>query len=522
MLPVSRPPARTLLHADLLEQDAETRLALTVLQGLVNRERPRILLTQDPGWHGPHGIPKWMEGLRERGFDIRDVQEPLDLVARFRHLVKGAVLYEEGLEAEPLRLHKLNALTLYCALESALPLTPALNERLQLPVLLDARGRFDRPGEAYGWVLRELWPRASRRAVAFLAPRHTVLRDYLVAHRILPFWVSHGMDRDAEEVCLRFLDEADPNAAVLGCWGGYGEQPPGRISEAELQRLSSLRGKFVLVSDGCFNLTVHSGLRYTGPPPQRPPRQLEPNPSKVYVVFSVTDGDNLQYLQQHFRSPQWWEDPRRGEVPIGWSMNPAASVLMPDVLEYFQRTRTDNDEFFCSTAGIGLIAPALYAKERYPDPASVYREYLEISAALLRRTGLDIIQLGDTSNIPWTRADFADWARAVPGLSGILGDYGRASGVFAGNAAFTVAGGIPVLRSLIAPGRTGPGENTAREVAEAIRANAPKDRPAFIHVCLINWFHSPSTTADASRLLGEEFVPVLPSQMFDLLRRHLR
>lgn len=522
ILPVSSPPARTLLHANLLEASPETRLALTVLQGLVNRERPRILLTQDPGWHGPHGIPKWIEGLRERGYRIQEVSDPLDLVRRFRHLLKGAVLYEAELESEPLRLHKLNVLTLYCALESALPVTPELQEKLELPVLLDARGRFDSPGEAYEWAYKELWPRASRRAVAFLAPRHIVLRDYLVAHRIVPFWISHGMDREAEEICLRFLDEAEPNAAVLGCWGGYGEQPPGRVSEDNLQRLASLRGKFVVVSDGCFNLTVHSGLRYAGapPPPQRP--AIKSEPGKVYVVFSVTDGDNLQYLQQHFRSPHWWEDPRRGEVPIGWSLNPLASVLMPDVMEFLQKTCTENDEFFCSTAGIGLIAPALYAKDLYSDPAGVYRDYVRISAELMRRTGLDMIQLGDTSNIPWTRADFADWAQSVPALHGILGDYGRAFGVHPGNAAFPVAGGTPVLRSLIAPGRTGPDENTAKELAEAIRANAPKERPAFMHVCLVNWFHTPATTADAVKLLGDEFVPVLPSQMFDLLRKHLK
>ena len=488
----------------------------------MNRERPRILLTQDPGWHGPQGIAKWIEGLRERGFRIREVQEPLQLAVRFRHLVRGAVLYEEGLESEPLRLHKLNVLTLYCALESALPLTPSLQQKLNLPVLMDARGRFDSPGEAYEWAYRELWPRASRRAVAFLAPRHTVLRDYLVAHRILPFWVSRGMDRCAEEMCLRFLDEAEPNAAVLGCWGGYGEQPPGRFDEATLQRLASLRGKFVLVSDGCFNLTVHSGLRYSGPPPPRRPPAPRAGPGKVYVVFSITDGDNLQYLQQTFRSPQWWEDPRRGEVPIGWSVNPVTSLLMPDVLEFLQKTCTPNDELFCSTAGIGLIAPALYGRELPCSSPELYRAYVEISGELMRRTGLDVIQLGDTSNVPWTRSDFDDWARALPWLKGILGDYGRAAGVHSGNAAFTVAGGIPVLRTLGGAGQAGAGESQAEKLAEAVRANAPKERPAFMHVCLVNWFHSPSVVAEAARLLGDEFVPVLPSQMFSLLKHRLR
>ncbi len=514
----SAPPSGRLLHVNLLGSPADVRLAVTVLQGLVNREKPRIYISQDPGWHGPGCIPKWMDGLKERGFRFDDVGDPLSLFSRFSQRVRGAVLYEPDLAEQPSRLHKLNVLTLYCALEDAVPVTPELNARLGLKVLLDARGRFETPAEAYGWARTELWPRASRSALAFLSPDHIVLRDYVVQHRILPFWISDGMDAGDEALCLSFIDEAAPNSPLMGCWGGYGEKPAGRISEAQLQRLASLRGKFVLVSDGCFNLSVHSGLSFTAPPARPRPRVREILDDKVYVTFSVTDGDNLQYVQQYLRSPQWWEDTDRGKVPIGWSMNPAAAELMPDVLDYFLRTATANDEFFCSTAGIGLVTPSLYGKDLYSNAPEVYADYLWKTGAAMKRAGLRMVHLGDTSSVPWTRADFDDWARAVPFLDGILGDYGRAAGISYGNAAFLASTGAPVIRSLVAPGSHGPDDRSPKEFADAIRAATPADRPAFIHVCLVNWFMSPGIVRRALELLGPDYVPVLPSEMFSLLR----
>lgn len=520
IFPKSSSPSKNMYHANLLGSSVDVQFALTVLQGLVNRDTPMIYITENPGWHGPALIPMWIDQIRGRGYSFEEVQDPLWLFDKFRSFIKGAILYEPDLADHPESLHKLNPITLYCALNDVIPVTPELNDKLKLPVKLDVRGKYNDPEEAYRWAYRELWPKANHELIAHTHPMHMVLRDYLVAHKIMPFWVSQNMSNDAEEICLRFLDETQANSPLLGCWGGYGEQPAGKYSEPVLQRLASLRGKFIVVTDGCFDLTVHSGFEFHKVPRRTSARKLALQNDKVYICFNVTDGDNLQYIQQHFASAQWWADPNRGKVPIGWSMSPNAAELFPDILEYFLNTKTDMDEFVTPTAGIGLVTPALYGKDLYSNYDSVYDMYIHLTAQSMENVGLSSIQLGDTSNVPWTRADFDHWARKIPFLDGIIGDYGGIVGVNRSDAAYMVSNDTPVARAIVgSPDPASRGDNPSGAWVKAIHAATPAERPAFMHVSVINWFDSPTSIMNVVNALGDEYVPVLPSELFDLMRQ---
>jgi len=516
--PKSPPPAKALYRVDLMKSDEHTRLALTVLQGLVNRREPRIYIIQDPSWHTAEVIPKWIDGLKAKGYAFTEVPDPLNLFSRFRSCVKGAALYESNLADKPETLHKLNALTLYCAINDAVPVTEELNARLKLPILFDARGKLNAASEAYGWAYRELWPRANHKVLALTCPSHIVLRDYLVANKIMPFWISQEMGKTDEDLCWRFLNEAEPNSPVMGCWGGYGEKPAGRVGEPELQRMTSEQGKFIVVTDGCFNLSMHSGLDFHQPRKRSSARKLTLDPRKVYVCLNFTDGDNLQYIQQYFRTKQWWEDPNRGKIPLSWSIGPSAAELIPDVLEYLQRTSTPNDELVCSTAGIGLMVPSLYGKSLH-DNGETYAQYLRLTGEAMQVAGLTSIHLGNTSGVPLDKADMDIWAAKLPDLKGIIADYGPAPGVTPENAAFMLSSGVPVVRALTAPGNSAPNEKSAQALADAIISVTPAKRPAFMHVCLINWFNSPTVAVEAMKKVGPDYVPVLPSELFALMRK---
>ena len=521
VFPRSKAPAKTLLHVNLLGASSDIRFAVTVLQGLVNREKPRIYITQDPAWHGPSLIPQLTDNLKAKGYAFEEITDPMLLFSRFAKNVKGAVICEPISEDNTAAPHKLNAITLYCALHDAVPVTEDLNATLKLPVLYDARGKLNTAREAYEWAYKELWPRANHNALALTCPTHFVLRDYLVSHKIMPIWISQDMGEEEANICWRFLAEVKPNSPVMGCWGGYGEKPTGRITESEIQQRVSSEGKFVIVTDGCVNLTVHSGLKYTRPrePKRRPVPALDP--TKVYVCMNFTDGDNLQYLQLPFRGAQWWGNPDRGKVPISWSMNPATAYLMPDVLEYFQRTSTPMDELVCSGSGLGLVALAPYA-ERCRDRKGVVAGYLRLSDEAMRLAGFKNAHIGETSGLAPSREDFDKWAIGMPHLQGILGDYGYVPGIDETNCEFFVSRGVAVLRWLVAAGSHAPDEKSAQELADAIRAKTPKRRPAFMHVMMVNWFMSPTVAADTMKLLGPEYVPVLPSELFALMREKAR
>ena len=146
VFPQSPSPAQNLISVNLLQSPDDVRLACTVLQGLVNRKQPRIYIIQNPSWHTAEVIPKWIEGIKAKGHTFTEVSDPLTLFATFKSSVKGAVLYESDLADKPQSLHKLNALTLYCALNDTVPVTENLNAKLKLPVVFDAAAPpADRP-----------------------------------------------------------------------------------------------------------------------------------------------------------------------------------------------------------------------------------------------------------------------------------------------------------------------------------------------------------------------------------------
>ncbi len=520
VFPISKQPDKTLFHLDLMQASLEERFAMTVLQGLVNREKPRIYISQNPEWHGPVCFNLWKDDLRNRGF--RFVESSIeDVMLRFRNIVKGAALYESGLEKNPESLHKINALTLYCAIENLVPVTEELNYRLKLPVVFDSRGKYLTATQAYQWVCSELRQKANSRIVAHTSPTHMVLRDYLVQHKIPAIWISKGTDAEGDMAAQKILRDAEPNGIVMGCWGGFGEQPPGRYTESDLQRITSFYGKFLVVTDGCFNTSVFSGLGYKHTPPKRrtPPKL---DRSKAYVVFHITDGDNLQWLQQEFVTHKWWLDPSRGKVPISWSVSPNAADLIPNFVEYIERTASENDEFTTPTAGLGLLTPSIYGAETSLDREELLSKYLEALNAAMVRTGQGCIHLGDTSQIPWGRADFDRFAREVPAIKLILGDYGRMITVFRENATFTVSRGVPVVRTLSGVGAAKDNEERARKIADGIIKHRPNNSPAFIHVCLVNWYVNPTSIAKAAELLGDDYVPVLPSEMAQLYSEALK
>jgi hypothetical protein len=41
-----------------------------------------------------------------------------------------------------------------------------------------------------------------------------------------------------------------------------------------------------------------------------------------------------------------------------------------------------------------------------------------------------------------------------------------------------------------------------------------------MHVMMINWFNSPTVAADTTKLLGPDYVAVLPAEIFALMRAH--
>ncbi|MBQ9358619.1 MAG: hypothetical protein IJT95_03675, partial [Abditibacteriota bacterium] len=387
VFPETPPPKNEIDLANLVDNeysDDEFRFALTVLQGLAAREGGQIYIYQNTSWHSPELLPLWVDNLKTKGFVFKEAADPASLFRKYSRCYKGAVLYDDDLGSDPVHYYKLNALTLYCAEKSLIPVTPALNRRLGLEVAEDTRGKYLTAASSMQWVKEEMWEGANKKALCHIHPLHMALRDYLVLHKILPIWIGAEMSVGEKETCFEFMDAVEANSPIMGCWGGYGEQPAGWMGEPALQKLCSQKGKYFIVTAGAPNLSFHSGLTFHKPAkPLNSPRKLTLDPTKVYVCFNISDGDNIQYVETALPGENWWRNPYRGKVPMGWTLNPVASELIPDMVEYYLETATPSDGFICFP-GVGLITPPLYGRDLYGDADRLLDEYIRLSGRYMK------------------------------------------------------------------------------------------------------------------------------------------
>ncbi|MBP5275069.1 MAG: hypothetical protein ILO36_09085 [Abditibacteriota bacterium] len=82
----------------------------------------------------------------------------------------------------------------------------------------------------------------------------------------------------------------------------------------------------------------------------------------TYLCIYVGDYDSASWLYQCM--PDIWEDPVRGQVPLGWAINPTLSQRFAFGMDYFRKTATENDTFVAGDNGAGYLNPGSLAEPR--------------------------------------------------------------------------------------------------------------------------------------------------------------
>jgi hypothetical protein len=513
--PKSAPPAKTLwaVRIEDSKKGSEERLPLSCLQGLVNRRQPQIFLAYD------RFDEQWLDWLRERG-DVKEVRwvGPKQLYEKFLPVVKELVVTDPDLPAS------VNVATMLAAVEGWLPVTPRLRTEFpRVNVALDLRGKWKKNIEAYRWFYAAYGERMSRRACAHYDPGQFELRDYFVQFKIPMVWVAHPNDAQhspaaspAEETQFArdLFQKLPANIPCLGWWdhGLGGEDGCGENGPYSGLDLASQHGKFQLCTAfdgygrGVGNLSVHSGTSATfhqkaaAPPP--------PLADKVYYTYTRTDGDGMNFWRQVYRD--LWDQPAHGRVPVGWQTGPAASDLIPDILDYFYRHATPNDVFVNALTGVGYIREAVYL-ERLPqsEQEAAWKQYIELSRRYFKRLDLSLLTTFEAFQLmpPKTLARFTE----LPGIKAIYRNYARFGDTTVENAA-TELNGVPIFRAILEGNfeLATPEDirRSAAAIARQIRQFTPARRPAFLHLSLTNWFVDMRVLVEVEKALGPDYVAV--------------
>lgn len=286
---------------------------------------------------------------------------------------------------------------------------------------------------------------------------------------------------------------------------------------------------------GMSNTSVLSGARV----PEEFLRQVElpvardMGPDKVYVAFTNSEKDNLEHvigggppwhrLGMETDDPYriWWNDPRRGRVPIGWPLCPLLADMAPTTLAHFMTTKTDNDYFLAALSGLCLSDPEAYGSAYSGMQDQFLNEYCKLTGDYMRHLGWTQLQ---PVGMPATLRYFV---KNIPFATGIMEGYGPHRGISPDKADYLLDG-VPVFHALtegtFGTSREKPisevNATKAKAYAQQIASLKITRRPAFIQAWNVGWDFGPTTLKMTADLLPKDYVVVRPDELAALHRKY--
>jgi hypothetical protein len=318
-----------------------------------------------------------------------------------------------------------------------------------------------------------------------------LFRDYIVATGAPVVWLDPNVTEEAT-LLGQILATLEPDSPYLG-WFPNGDEMTGVT-------LCGQHASPVVAADVFFNASAFSGVRAPIKRSQ-PPAQMPQIANKIYLSMTMVEGDNAQYDQHRMR--QMWDDPARGDVPLGWSISVLLLDLAPAMLSYYQQTQTPNDLLVAGPSGAGYTYPAVW-------PAAALPGYMQRSGEYMLRTGmlsLFAYNRDNSTDLPLSTALVDLYKRYIPGLQGIVYNYESSSQA-------SLIDGVPVA-TLLGVNDTGSGTTELTNIAAGWNGTAP----LFVAAGLESWNMMPADAKTLVTNIGSQFEVVRPDVWFALLRK---
>eukprot|EP01064_Diplonema_japonicum_P012171 TRINITY_DN1962_c3_g1_i1.p1 TRINITY_DN1962_c3_g1~~TRINITY_DN1962_c3_g1_i1.p1 ORF type:complete len:548 (+),score=116.16 TRINITY_DN1962_c3_g1_i1:58-1644(+) len=179
--------------------------------------------------------------------------------------------------------------------------------------------------------------------------RSTNLYDYGVFANAFQFYADPVSDLEPKLMADTFAT-LDPLSAVMGWIGGPVPREDVFVSAA------AEVDSYVHCADDSRNLATLS--QFEIPSFRQKTGKVAPKKDNVHTVsFLVSDGDSFGYDFHTFLATQWYLNPARGAVPLGWTLSSALSIVAPGTLQDIYQNMTQNDEFVSGPSGVGYAYP---------------------------------------------------------------------------------------------------------------------------------------------------------------------
>lgn len=319
----------------------ETQALIITLQGIVNRDGPRLLYDfgaanvdftlSDQTWKA------YFEEKRNITFDSIEPQL-CSLITHFKSNIAGAVSYTS------------DGYSIFLAMtaggiDNLLPVSKQLSDNYpclsSLPVAQHIP-LFNDKFAAYAWGTQSLLPNCSNDIVYnadYFAGSdngaYTLMSaDYPIANKAFimnfePCWEMVDLppcNSTQKQETQLFMNILKTRNQLVSVWGW--SDPEHAYTNA-----TTVAGGVVFCTFSTANLAFWAALgKVRGtvgvPVPQREPAHtLDPN--AVYITFETNEGDTPRILTAQFTSQ--WLSPHRGSVPVAWAVDPLLGELFPVV-----------------------------------------------------------------------------------------------------------------------------------------------------------------------------------------------
>ncbi len=155
--------AKHLDVTNVSDAPGDIKILLTTLQGIVNREKPRMYVQQNK-------VDPWLHDLK---IPYTRHDDAMDVFMSYADELKGVIVYDPEIP------DSINVATTLAGLKDAVVASPALAKELtaepyNLKVIEDLQGKFKNRLDAYSWQYENLWSETTKRMLVGLSPNTSV------------------------------------------------------------------------------------------------------------------------------------------------------------------------------------------------------------------------------------------------------------------------------------------------------------------------------------------------------------
>jgi len=482
-----------------MDGDIPVHALLISLQGLANRDQPRLYLEYPMIWQWEIVRPlvTFLEKRHGVKFDRLGMDDADTALGLFAKYAKGVVVWDKAVRSSLIVAFTAAGVEdLVVVSEDQLPLAA----KHGLKLVVDLRGKFTGQTDAqiYQWAYDQYFERCSRDYYVVMgghagAEMQPGVADFGIRQRAF-FTDLSSNPKHPEELALlnRILGRQNVPSIVLG-WHSYAKDTEGQHT--------TLVGNYGLIMEGLHNLP---NVSFTSQIPLTPdfkfannhtaqPGEQRKAVKKVYIAAVATDAMGIGT----------WTKPGRGKIPYSWQVLMNWAWMNPPALQYFYEDKSPNDYFIGGLSGPGYMYPKAIPADKWPALTAIGRD-------LMKRLDLRVLEIMDYSegnrhvgNTDLPKDVVDRYYDQYPDATGFINGYGSAR-------TFDLRGARPLLSYDYYLSIERPVEEAAADLEELIQLNPQRPYFLLMHV------RESNTVEKVADILGRlsESVEVVPLDVF--------